>query len=243
MRLLFAICLLLAPAFPAAAITFAEGEEPDPFAEGETCPVRRLASYGSYIYSYPSKYDLVFEPFVSLIWSCPKSGYISYAGDFSDLSDDERTRIAAFLAEHPWRPEFETPEGYQAKLDQMEAIYALRQRTRQEQAYLMRARAWLYGNDPKADEYRVKALVLHKEILEKELPQGTDRIESLYIVGYYTWKLGDRETAEPYFEEARNVLWTDNDGTEHTGSPYINGLIDEIKADRAGGGEPSGGGE
>ncbi|MFP4003509.1 MAG: hypothetical protein ACLFV8_07035 [Alphaproteobacteria bacterium] len=115
----------------------------------------------------------------------------------------------------------------------MEAIYALREQTREERAWLLRARAWLYKDDPKADEYRARALRLHEEILDKENPEGTDLIESLYIAGFYSWKLGDREAAEEYFEKARAVKWTDDEGKEQSGVPYINGLIDEVRAGKA----------
>src|SRR5262249_26378589 len=54
----------------AYAITFVPGSKPDPFAEGKTCDAPEMASWGSYVYEWPSKYDLIFAPqdYPMFIW-------------------------------------------------------------------------------------------------------------------------------------------------------------------------------
>ena len=181
MRALSAVFVLLIAAFPAEATDFVPSEKPDPFVEGAMCTVPELLSYGGYVYQWPSRFDLVFEPWVSLIAKCRASGYAGFTDDFDDLTESEKPRIAEFLKTHPWRASFDEPTGEQAMLDQLEAIYALQDRTLKEQAYILRVRAWLYGKEPHADEYRSKALAVHKRILAEQDPKGVDLMENLYV--------------------------------------------------------------
>lgn len=225
----------------AVAITFEMAERPDPFSEGKKCFYPELISYGGYVHSWPSKYDFVFEPHVSLIAACSDSGYISFVWDFNTLTESEKDAVGEFLAENssnvlspekPWNP-YANPDNFHDMFDQMEAIYSYRELTLEDRAYLYRALAWQWRDNPKADEYRSKALAVHDEILANGESEGFDLITNLYVVGFYNWRQGHTEKADDYFEQALSVKWTDENGMEQTGSKYIEELISEIKAGKA----------
>jgi len=86
----------------AAATQLVPTEIDDPFADAQ-CDASEVMSYGSYIYSWPSKYDGVYWPFTDelWIWLCESSGYLSFGSDFDSLSDVDRERISEFLTSAP----------------------------------------------------------------------------------------------------------------------------------------------
>jgi hypothetical protein len=232
-RFVISTLFLLLGAVVAGAVTFTPGTRPDPFVVGAECDAPQVASSGGYVFDGPSKFDVVYEPQISHIWSCPRSGYISFATHFDYLSDVDKSNIAPFLDVNRWQPEFDEPGGLQLQLDQMEAIYALRDMPIHDRAHLMRARAWLWRDDPKADAYRTKALALHKKILADEKPQGHRLIINLYIIGFYTWKTIGPTEAAPYFTKAQTTEWIDDDGARIKGSSYFDELIAGVEAGHA----------
>ena len=78
------------PFSSAHSITYDFGEMPDPFSDG-VCEKNEIISYGSYIYSYDSKYDGVYFPQTEnyWLWSCPTSGFVSYPWGFEDILGEE----------------------------------------------------------------------------------------------------------------------------------------------------------
>src|SRR5262249_50984621 len=86
------LLIVAALATAAHAITYSPGSKPDPFAPGKTCDTPQIASYGDYIYDWPSKYDLVFSPrdYPQWIWRCKASGYVSFPHEFASFSGAER---------------------------------------------------------------------------------------------------------------------------------------------------------
>ena len=56
----------------------------DPLLPGRKCRVHAIASWGTYIYEWPSKYDFVFWPVTDekAIWYCEESGFAAFVDDF-----------------------------------------------------------------------------------------------------------------------------------------------------------------
>src|SRR5687767_2593138 len=71
----------------------------DPVRSDSQCLVESPASWGGYIYQWPSKYDQVFFPRTDPkgIWFCSKSGFTAFIGDF-ELTPNEKATVAAELA-------------------------------------------------------------------------------------------------------------------------------------------------
>ena len=61
-------------------------------------------------------------------------------------------------------------------------------------------------------------------------PPGDLRMPVLYLLGEYHRRPGDGELSLKFFGEARQVVYTDEEGAEHTGSTYFNELIAEREA-------------
>jgi transposase-like protein len=85
-----AAVLTLALAARAEAITWSPGHTECPVCK-KSVPVQRVASYGSYVYRYPSKYQLVFWPHTDSLsfYFCPDCHYSAFMGEFAKLPADK----------------------------------------------------------------------------------------------------------------------------------------------------------
>jgi Uncharacterized protein conserved in bacteria (DUF2225) len=236
MRGWFAFMIAAALAIPASAITFSNGTKPDPFAPGKTCDAPQLASYGSYVYDWPSKYDLVFSPqdYPMWIWRCEASGYVSFPREFETISDAERPRIAAYLAKAQFGPKVKADGLSDVLLQHLERVYALRDLDDEFRAYFMRYLAWQYRVKPIADEYRKKAFDIHQTMLQSGTLKGTDLAETLYILGFYSYKFGRADEAKTYFAKIKNVETIDPETNKpRRGLPYLETLAKEVLGGKA----------
>jgi len=191
---------------------------------GTACSVHLIASYGSYIYSWPSKYDGVYWPHTDPndIWFCAKSGYTSFANDFEELTPKETDRIREYLAKHYVQGDGEVSALQRLAL--LETIYGLRDKDDAFWGWFKRVKA--VQLEGLATRERMQAIPL----LEKEvaaLPPGFELVQKLYVLGDYYRLRGDDKRAVEYFDRSKAVKWTDEEGKEQVGSPYINAIIDE----------------
>jgi len=232
-------CLAAALAFASAAhaITFSPGQKPDPFVPAKTCDTPQIASYGDYIYGWSSKYDLVFSPrdYPQWIWRCESSGYISFPHEFDRFTGDEKARIAAYLKQANFGPRLNENRGVtEPLLKHLEKIYDLRENSDEFKAYLLRYFAWQYRAKPQADEYRKKGLALYKTMLESGKLDSEALLQTYYILGFYSYKLGDPEGAKRYFAALKDVPSVDPE-TKQTrrGNPYLETLAKEVLEGKA----------
>jgi hypothetical protein len=221
---------LLFAALPATATTWVEAKVRDPVS-GRTVEVYEPASFGSYIYSWPGKEDQVFWPFTDEAWLRfnPKSGYGAFGEDFESLEGEALERVKAWLADHYDRRK--PPRTRLEKLAWLEQLYELRGVDDDFRCFYYRLMAFEYSeSDPAASlEYVRKALPL----LERQLVIATnadERLPVLYLLGEYHRRLGDAALARDFFDQARAVTYTDEEGVEHVGSEYFNQLIEEREA-------------
>ncbi len=223
----------------AYAITFAPGTRDDPFAPGKTCDAPMLASYGDYVYDWPSKYDLIFAPrdYPQWIWRCETSGYVSFPHEFGAFVDDaEKGRIAAYLAQVNFGPKLkdEASGVSEALLQHLAKIYALRDEDDAFRAYFMRYMAWQHGAKPIADAYRTKAVDLYKNLLAANALKDVDLLEGLYILGFYSYKLGHVDDAKAYFDQLKNAVTIDpKTRASKRGAPYLENLAKDVLAGKA----------
>jgi len=96
--LLFFILFILG-AMPAMATTFGMVVETCPVCDQPTT-VAQVMSYGSYVYQWESKYDLIYFPFdgPAYFWDCPSCGYVQLAPDFDDLATADKTKVMEYLS-------------------------------------------------------------------------------------------------------------------------------------------------
>jgi hypothetical protein len=237
LRLLIALVLLPIVSASAMATTWARDDQPDPFSDGQ-CIAHSPMSSGSYIYHWPSKYDLVFWPFTdpNWIWYCPESGYVAFGSDF-EVEDHEREAIQAVLLTRQarwqaigWKSASdwewsEVETHYEELVDALEEI--ARSRASTDWSWYNRIFAQLHlETQERADQYRRDAIPFLVETLDGQ--DAAARAQTLYVLGAYSLRLGDEDASDRYFSEAQRVNWIDDDGAEQTGVPYLNTLIEEV---------------
>lgn len=210
----------------ALATTWAPSEQTDPLS-GEKVPSYEIMSYGNYIYNWPSKYDLVFWPLTDEKWIClnPKNGYAAFSDDFEKLSDEEKNALKEWLPQN-YKPE-QPPATHEAKLEWLEKVYGQRKMDDDFWCRFYRLMAYIHRKDKsKSIAYVKKALPLLDRKLESK-PEGIDKLEVLYLLGEYHRRLGEKEKAESFFAQVKDVKYKDEEGNETVGNPYFVALVDE----------------
>lgn len=183
--------LIILIAFDSQATKWIESTVDDPIKKGASCNIDQVASFGSYVYDWQSKYDQIFFPYTSssAIWFCDKSGYISFMGDFENLSSTEKTVISNYLQQNPQK----NIRSLLSKLELLEKIYSLRTLPKDISNRNKRILAYLYeqkGKFKKANELRKLALEEIYELLKDNLSERK-KLEYLYVAANYERQLGN----------------------------------------------------
>ena len=199
----FLFFLSLPVAVPAT--TWGEVEVDDPIFEGKKCSVHEPASYGSYIYSWPSKYDQVFWPITEKngIWFCEESGFTAFIGDFSEITDSEVEMIKDYLINNPPQD-----SSIETQLAYLEKLYSFRVINDAFENRLLRVLArWNQelGNLDKANQYRKEALKGIELSLEEKLDENRN-LEYLYLAANYTRQFGDEKKSDHYLSQLRSLI-------------------------------------
>jgi len=144
-----------------------------------TCPIDNekntflvVGSYGSYIYSYPSKYQWLFFPQTDspTYYICKKCHLTTYMWDFDKLPKDKLPEIRKVLANVKVSKDFKeyTDLPVPERLAIMEKVYSVLGKSEDWWETFYRVKGYHYGkegNIAKAAESRKKSL----ELLQKEL--------------------------------------------------------------------------
>lgn len=242
--LLFALFLIATPAY---STLFSDDTMIDPLTK-EHVPSHGIISYGTYIYNFPSKYDLVFWPYTAEEWIClnPKNGYAAFNGDFEKLSNKEKKVLKRWLAKNYKRKQM--PKSHMDKLLWLEKVYGQRNMDNDFWCHFYRLMVYTcqsdqtksfehinegsngqkpsQGDRTKCLEYMKKAMQILQTKLEGN-PVGLERIETLYLLGEYNRRTGEVEKAKKYFSEAKAVEYKDENGKRKKGNPYIVELISD----------------
>jgi len=210
----------------ARATTWGEATLTDPLT-GEKIAARTIMSFGSYIYEWPSKYDLVFWPMTdeNFIVLNPANGYAAFNDEFEKLAPEEIEKLKEWLPRN-YDPE-RRPKTHLEKLAWLERVYEQRQMKPDFWRRFYCLMAYMLRDDAERSlSYVKKALPLLEAELEAG-PEGVARLEVLFLLGEYHRRLGDNEKARAFFGEVRRTPFTDKDGKTRSGHPYFVGLVRE----------------
>ncbi|HEX8144637.1 MAG TPA: hypothetical protein VF553_18860 [Pyrinomonadaceae bacterium] len=240
-----AYCDLQAGHFSTAAITWSPVE-----VECPVCKTKNIflawGSYGSYIYQFPSKYQLVFWPYTdSAAWySCKTCRLTTFMEDFKQIPAEkipelrqmlqgvslpqQKTRSPKQSMDQP--PYLELPMD--ARLGVAEKVYRTLGRTDDEfwnHFYRVMGYHFDAGKQAEADEVRRKSLAITERALADKANEG-HRKELLYISGAMHHFLRDDALALKDFEQAKSLKYSDKnlsaeDNEGYNG--YLSKLIDE----------------
>lgn len=180
---------------------------------GETNEFQAIGSYGSYIYNWPSKFELIFWPDTEgyALYSCRKCQYTCFMYDFRDPPEDklDALRDAA--------DEIDFGGGYKEyndipvmeRLAAAEIIYRVLDRGDDFWCRFYRILGYHaagQGLDDEAAEARGEALAIAEVMLEDEARAG-ERKQFLYITGAMRYLRGDEEGARADFEAAAELTF------------------------------------
>lgn len=149
------------------------------FPQEFTCPIDNekntfqvWGSYGSYVFSYPSKYQWLFFPWTEseAYYTCKKCHFSAFLGEFDKVPKDKIPEIKKILAgvkvSKPFKNYMELPVS--ERMDIMEKVYAVWNKDEEWWENFQRLKGYHNGKDgnaAKALEARKKSL----EMIQKEL--------------------------------------------------------------------------
>jgi hypothetical protein len=204
-----------------AANTFAITWFPKDF----TCPIDSekntflvVGSYGSYIYSYPSKYQWLFFPQTDspTYYICKKCHLTTYMWDFDNLPKEKFADIKAALKGVKVSKAFKeyTDLSVTERLEIMEKVYSVLGKDDDWWEAFYRVKGYHYGKDgetAKASDARKRSL----ELIQKKLKKGGDSPQKLlyYMSGSMKHFLNDDKGAIEDLEKALATKFAEKDAT------------------------------
>jgi len=217
------------------------------------CPVCKtkntfmvVMSYGSYIYQWPSKFQLIFWPNTdgAAWYSCKKCRYTRFMGSFEKLPQEKLPALRSLLEGVTLPPQKEIPKEEKSwrqpytqiptsdRLLVVEKIEALLgERDDAYWSHFYRVLGYHLSAEKKqseADEARRKALaVIERQLLDKA--NDGRRKELLILVGAMSHFLRDDAKAKTNLEQAAKLKYADAKLGEEQNNNYDNYLSELIK--------------
>jgi hypothetical protein len=189
-----------------------------------TCPIDNqkntflvVGSYGSYIYSYPSKYQWLFFPQTDspTYYICKKCHLTTYMWDFDKLPKDKLPEIKKILASVKISKAFKeyTELPVSERLEIMEKIYPVLNKDGEWWETFYRVKGYHYakeGKTEKASEARRKSLAMIEKDLTDEKSENPKKI-MLYISGAMKHFLGNDTGALADLQKALTTKYQEKD--------------------------------
>jgi hypothetical protein len=221
------------------------------FAEDVECPLcgktnefQVVGSYGSYIYDWPSKFELIFWPDTdgNVLYSCRKCKYTCFMYDFRDPPEDklDALREAAAAAEFGGDFDAYTDIPMTARLAAAEEVYRVLEWDDDFRCRFYRIAGYhaaAEGLNEEAAAARGQALAIAETLLEDEARVG-ERKQFLLITGAMRYFRGDEAGARADFEAALPITYENealeaerNEGYDE----YLSILLEEYIAKIEGG--------
>ena len=196
----FVMALVMCAAVGVLATTWAEKTLTCPLC-GQECKLEAIASYGSYIYRWPTKLQLVFWPHTTgrAVYFCPKCHLSLWMGDFQNVPEEKREAIRKAIAplrqDQPDKPYHEIPMTYRLRLAQ--AAYEQLDRDDAFWCHFHRVAGYHFdtaGQKDEAKAHRLKALV-HAEKMLAAGAAEPPRKELLFVIGSMQFHAGQKQAA------------------------------------------------
>jgi uncharacterized protein (DUF2225 family) len=196
----FAAVLVVCAAVGVLATTWAQKTITCPLC-GKDCKLEVIASYGSYIYRWPTKLQLVFWPHTTgrAMYFCPKCHLSLWMGDFQQVPKEKheaiRKAIAPLKQDQPAKPYYEIPMTYRLRLAQ--AAYEQLDRDDAFWCHFHRVAGYHFdaaGQKDEAKAHRQKALARAENMLAAGITEPP-RKEILFVIGSMQFHTGQNKEA------------------------------------------------
>lgn len=218
-RPLLLIALLSILSFPAFAITWLPEDFNCPL-DGQKNTFLVVGSYGSYIYSYPSKYQWLFFPRTDspTYYTCKKCYLTTYMWDFDKLPKDKFDEIRRALNGVSVSKNFKeyTELPVTERLEIMEKVYSVLGKDDDWWETFYRTKGYHYGKEGKptaAAEARKRSLQMIEAELERKHSDSPRKL-SLYISASMKHFLGRDNDAIADLETALKTPYSEKGATE-----------------------------
>ena len=146
------------------------------------CPVcttknifRVVMSYGSYIYNWPSKYQLIYWPVIdsNSVYCCKKCHLSTFMWDYKDLDKNKIPKVTELLKNVTLKETFKdyAQIPMSQRLDIAEKVYLVLEKDDEFWCWFYRIKGYHYAdekNGAKADESRKKALEIAQRMLSEK---------------------------------------------------------------------------
>jgi hypothetical protein len=209
-----------------------------------TCPVcgtvntfKVPASFGTYVYQQPSRFQYVFWPATTdmFLYTCRRCHLTAYMHDFADIPADEITALAAMLEREAAIdgavvPYYEIPMV--TRLEIARKVYQVLERDAEFWCELDRIAGYHLaeaGRAVEAHAVRERALERAEAILSKA-PPG-ERKEALVIVGALRFHTGDIPGAERALTAAASLTYAAPHRDSKALDAYLSQLIGDFRAE------------
>ena len=212
------------------------------FPEEFTCPIDKekntfmvVGSYGSYVYSYPSKYQWLFFPRTDspTFYLCKKCHLATFMWDFDELPKDKLPDIKKVLANVKVSKTFKTYQEISVteRLEIMEKVYSVLAKDENWWETFYRIKGYHYGqagNTEKASEARRKSLELIQKELKNEKSESPKKL-LFYISASMKHFLNDDKGALADLQKSLETKYTEKGATAEELKNAEEGLNERIK--------------
>lgn len=206
------------------------------------CPLDRekntfmvVGSYGSYIYSYPSKYQWLFFPRTDTptFYLCKKCHLAAYMWDFDKLPKEKMEAIRKSLIGVKVSKSFKeyTEIPVSERLEIMEKVYAVLDKDEDWWEEFYRVKGYHYaaeGQPDKALAARRKSLAMIDKTIATNKGRNPQKL-MLYISGAMKHFTNDDAGAIADLEKALNVKYDEKDAKPEDSAKAEAGLNERIK--------------
>ncbi|MCJ7543005.1 MAG: hypothetical protein MUP47_00305 [Phycisphaerae bacterium] len=175
---------------------------------GQEVTLERWISFGSYMFDWPDKYDLVYRPQTreGFIACCARCGYAQTAPEFLEISAEQVARLKAAEFMRQWQPS--DPNTKVPFLTRLERVIKTNEILGGDPGF------WAWFNRIVIYHYRSLDPAKARQVAEQEiaiLKKGTEESDKLlkkqrlYLLGEYSRLIGDSKGARRYFDKARRT--------------------------------------
>ncbi len=217
-----------------------------------TCPIDNqkntflvVGSYGSYIYSYPSKYQWLFFPQTATptYYLCKKCHLVTYMWDFDKLPKEKLPAIRKALTDVKVSKKFKkyTEIPVSERLEIMEKVYKVLDKDEDWWETFHRVKGYHYGKESKpkkAAEAREKSLKMIQTELRKEKSNAPKKL-LLYVSASMKHFLNDDKGAIEDLQKALKTIYAERGldaeklkNAEQGMNSRIEDYIKRIKSDK-----------
>lgn len=209
--LIFSALLFLA--FNASSTTWFPKKMACPLCQ-DSSTYQVIGSYGSYIYHWPSKNQLIYWPLIESpsIYSCPHCAFTVYMWDFDTVPEQHVDKLKQIL--QPYAGVGAT-DNYQRvpvtdRLEIAEKVYTVLGRDKEFWCRFYRVMGYHYdaaSEKENADDVRLKALELARELLSDTACAGEEK-ELYFIMASMYRFTGSPDSSMVYLEKAKKCTYS-----------------------------------